>query len=679
VVYQSSPVQFARTFGPSYSVFVVLQDTTKEMGATGACPGSHMCADGPIAEFCEAEGYQLVGENGYWATGDALLMNMDSWHRGAAHRDPNALDRVMLILTWVPRPQAKAESRQMAQGITYSLRWDHWGMTWRDLRAGRFQYPPWLRSLALFKPSNVVWGLDYISSSSMRIANQDIGFRRHELDTFIERGGGIWYLPKFLHGIVNDDESWQEYLLYTLENCESFLAKVAVAWTGVYVLFFILASYILVKAPQQPQQGGMAGSIRRVTTFHGLVWSIFLLMTYHVDHTQWAKDISKNLRYTNAFVEEEPIYSLDAPTTFPHRRDVLVATRYSSEWLHMYNDWFENHPGNNLLDRLVRSSAKSYRNYLAAEDSLFSRATVRYIVDAIYMEHGRYLHQSTHGTWRLMSDEDAIAYVQQELHLTANPILAKLKREIGFIQSDYRYGEHRSTVLAKKVSLSYLQDLQDKLVLSATTQAAKRKTSNASTQTNTGSQRRRRSLTIRARRPVVVATLDTKATTNKSLSLPRRYANRNIHPQVSSSKIRPTPPHSKAWMKSGDLVEVRWLDEEDRPLWYLGRLVHVTASGKYTVNFFDDSSPVIVSQDEDLRPYAAVRYYEGERVGILDQDQDWYVDGTILKKHSSYSKDGDNQKEDDNNDNGIAETFDVRLQSGQVLAHVHPGMFRRYQ
>ena len=65
---------------------------------------------------------------------DALLMNMDSWHRGSAHVDPNGLDRVMMVTTWVPRPQRRAESRQMAQGITYSLRWDHWGFTWNDFQ-----------------------------------------------------------------------------------------------------------------------------------------------------------------------------------------------------------------------------------------------------------------------------------------------------------------------------------------------------------------------------------------------------------------------------------------------------------------------------------------------------------------------------------------------------------------
>ncbi len=76
--------------------------------------------------YCDKDGFQVVGEDGHWNTGDALLMNMNSYHRGSAHIDPNGIDRVMLILTFVPRPNKRAESRQMSQGITFSLRWDMW-------------------------------------------------------------------------------------------------------------------------------------------------------------------------------------------------------------------------------------------------------------------------------------------------------------------------------------------------------------------------------------------------------------------------------------------------------------------------------------------------------------------------------------------------------------------------
>jgi hypothetical protein len=73
----ASPVQYGRSFGPSYSIFVQLQNTTKSMGATGTCPGMHMCSAGKIKKTCEENGFQLVNEEGVWKTGDALLMNMN--------------------------------------------------------------------------------------------------------------------------------------------------------------------------------------------------------------------------------------------------------------------------------------------------------------------------------------------------------------------------------------------------------------------------------------------------------------------------------------------------------------------------------------------------------------------------------------------------------------------------
>jgi ectoine hydroxylase-related dioxygenase (phytanoyl-CoA dioxygenase family) len=126
VIPTSSAIKYARSFGPSYSVFIQLQNTTKAMGATSACPGSYYCSSGTMGDYCEEDGFQVVGEDGHWNTGDALLMNMNSYHRGSAHIDPDGIDRVMLILTFVPRPNKRAESRQMSQGITYSLRWDMW-------------------------------------------------------------------------------------------------------------------------------------------------------------------------------------------------------------------------------------------------------------------------------------------------------------------------------------------------------------------------------------------------------------------------------------------------------------------------------------------------------------------------------------------------------------------------
>ena len=68
VIADASSLQYARSFTPSYSIFIVLQNTTKEIGATGVCPGSHVCAVNP--DFCPEYGFQLVSnETQHWKAG----------------------------------------------------------------------------------------------------------------------------------------------------------------------------------------------------------------------------------------------------------------------------------------------------------------------------------------------------------------------------------------------------------------------------------------------------------------------------------------------------------------------------------------------------------------------------------------------------------------------------------
>jgi hypothetical protein len=83
VLAKASTLQFGQAFGPSYCIFIQLQNTTKAMGATEVCPGTHVCVSGrKEAAFCDRTGFQAVGENGYWRAGDGMLMNMNTYHRG---------------------------------------------------------------------------------------------------------------------------------------------------------------------------------------------------------------------------------------------------------------------------------------------------------------------------------------------------------------------------------------------------------------------------------------------------------------------------------------------------------------------------------------------------------------------------------------------------------------------
>jgi hypothetical protein len=591
------------------------------MGATSACPGSHYCAAGSMDRWCDKHGFQIIKDEGYWSTGDALLMNMDSWHRGAAHVDPQGPDRVMLILTFVPKPQERAESRQMAQGITFSLRWDHWGMTWRDLKEGRF-WLPWMRALSLFKPSHVPWGLDYISSSSMRIANEDNGFGREDLEDFLDYGG-FWYLPKCMQAELGSGDSWSEFLNNTVLKSESFMKyinKIAIGASTALLFLFNLTS-----SPHK----SVGRALRRVIISHGLIFVGYLLLNFYVDNSFWAKDILANRRYSNAFVAEESEYPLDAPMAFPARTDVLVQTRYDSEFLHMYNDWMDNHPGNELFNEHLNAITPVYRSY----PDLFREASVDYIVEAIKSSPGRFLHQSIHGTWLRMSDDDVTDYVKTELHVRSSSTLPQLRRAIKFIMSDYKYGIYRGTSLSKTASLPYLRKLQTKLM--------------GMSSTNDDSFKARPGKAVESRTLQLGRCF--KMTQPKTNAQRNRYTLNIVHERLQVYAEYP----DCAWCQSGDEIEVKLRDDYGKQSWYMGKLTAVGANNRFYIQFFDDE--VEVADLFMLRPYQP--YQVGERIDI-SEDEDY--EGAIILAED---------------DDGL---FAVQsLEDGEIIRDADPGMFRR--
>jgi len=130
----ASQMHYARSFVPMYSLFIPLQDTTPEMGATSACPGTHLCGEeSRLTDVCEELNFQVSDTRGRlaksddehtWKAGDGFLFNLNVYHRGPGHRDPNATERVMLIMTLSNRPNGPHfDRRQMSLGTSYSSRW----------------------------------------------------------------------------------------------------------------------------------------------------------------------------------------------------------------------------------------------------------------------------------------------------------------------------------------------------------------------------------------------------------------------------------------------------------------------------------------------------------------------------------------------------------------------------
>ena len=128
-----SPLKFGRTYTHSHSLFIALQDTTSEMGATSFCPGSHYCANDGMADVCEEFGFQLSeNSEGVWSSGDAALLSQHVWHRGAQHVDPNAPERILFVMTFLARPDLTHDRRQLSRGTYFHMRWNMWVSTRND-------------------------------------------------------------------------------------------------------------------------------------------------------------------------------------------------------------------------------------------------------------------------------------------------------------------------------------------------------------------------------------------------------------------------------------------------------------------------------------------------------------------------------------------------------------------
>ena len=597
VIPTASALQFGRAFGPSYSVFVQLQNTTKEMGATACCPGSHFCAKGNMEDYCDENGFQVVNDEGYWRTGDALLMNMNTYHRGAGHTLKGGEDRVMLILTFVPQPRTHAESRQMAHGITFSLRWDMWGHTLDDLAKAKTRMSqPWttLRALGLYKQMDAKWGVDYVSGASMRIANGDNGFREDELPEFMENG--LDPLPKFLYGEIDTEtEGWHEFYLATVVKCEEVFKKANFVALGAYML---LQSLVLLVGLAV---GGGSGSFRRfgralvrLLITHAIVYGLYLACNNHVDHTQWARDIKAGRRYSSPYHTYEDEYH--GPTVWPHRNDVLIETRYKTDALAMYNDYVMAHPGNREWKALLERTAPLHVAYSGLAP-IFRTQLADYIVSSMESQNRRFLYQSQEPQWILMSRPDAVAYNDKQLRILSHPVVRHAHTAFEYLISDLKTGHLRDYSMTQKHLVVYLTAFKDKLIKPVV---------------------EKKSSPLTLARPRSVHESDDLASPNKTNMLVRSYVSK---PSCNSRFLRrpvnlevgviPGEPSPGAWVIQGDVVEFRGKRPPKKLLrWYYGTVDSISSSGWFVVTDANGKSEYI--QRASVRAY--VPFAVGEKV-----------------------------------------------------------------
>lgn len=527
-----------------------------------------------------------------------LFFPNDSWHRGAAFNETGAPDRVMLILTWVPKPRSHTESRQIPHGITFSLRWDMWGHTWNDLMDGSASMKwPWtiLRAFGLYKKSSADWGVDFVSSAVMRMTNSQIGFQKSHLTNFVKRDGGFKFLPSWLHGYVdeNNETSWEEFLMDTLHRCKRFLLVTS---------FCIYGAYFGFGWNIDQGKGRLKWSILFVVA---LALTLYKAGITHVNNSQWASDLRHGIRYTSPFGNDESRF--DGPTVLPHRNDVLIQTRYMSEYLALYNDVVGNHPGNLAWSEMIGGMT-----FVNVSSGCLGQAIATYIVSAIHRSSGRFLYQRD-ADWVELSKEDAITQTKEELIIKSNPIRERVLTELGYQLSEAKYGRYRGTVMSAH-SLVRLGILRRKLL--GFTLSSIDTCSSMSVP-----------MTIRVRDDSNGHSQDRlPALGHSSTGPPVHRSTLLLAP--TSSRIEPEPG---VWLKTGDIIDA--VDVEHGIMyWYKAQIDHVSSLGRFHVTFLGYEDEMAIVDRSYVRRY--IPPLVGDSVEI-EVGQEKYQTGIIVRKQGN--------------------------------------------
>ena len=603
-------------------------------------------------DMCGKEGFQLVNEKGIWATGDALLMNMNSFHRGSAHTDPDAPDRVMLILTFMPKPKDFSESRRMAQGITFSLRWDMWGHTWDDLaHADERMGQPWatLRSLGIYKHPQAEWGMDYITSSSMRAVGLETGFNDEAMENF-QNWGQLTWLPMFLQetGLDPEEEDvWLKYCTRTLKKIHTFMELVVVAVLSGYVVIYAVISIFQSKRSWANAFG--FSWVFRFLAISAAAYVVFVGLKSHVDSTRWAADIRGGRRYSSVFANDLAFdVKSEGLTTLPHRKDVLIENRFGSPYLHLYNDYINGHPGNRHFLKLVDGVSTTFGSY----PFWLQEASARYVTESVLANQGRFLEQGTNGDWFINDFEEAMVHTRKTLVQQTMPVVAAVLQELRFIISGFRFSTLRDTKLAQKHMGPFLKSFEKKLV----SQVLKVEPEDPSSGTNYVRPPNTKLLldtdnvTLLKLKSPVTGTLASSLKVKHSLRIPRSKASRKQ--RGKPSKMAPSEPEPGAWFSTGSRVEAF-----TEGFWFIGEVSEVTAFGRYYVVFSDGD------QNWFGRDFVRVAepYHVGERLQVYQDGQDDYEDCKIVAQ------------EDDGTYHAV-----LLFKSKQYYDKVEPQFFRRF-
>jgi len=634
VIPDASAQSASRNFVPSYSLFIPLQNTTREMGATHICPGTHMCGS---AGFCSQSYISAAGDNSVWPAGWGALVNQQLQHRGAAHTDPNGAERVVFILTFAPRPRwspKAVETRILGGGGSYSLHWSQWGHVLSDFaKAPERMAFPWrhLRSLGLYKPRHgSEWGWDFWTVTYQRIAREELGYSG---ESFLD--ADVDWIPEFLRGPMSlyrdflggetDSEYetvWEDFAQRVVANAQSFAQewyqRVAATFVGVVVL----ANVLLVTVRRRTW---LWRPFRRILFGHLIIAATVWLYQGSLEQSIWARNIRQKSLF-NVFGADYSHFP-DLPSVLANDEDIVLTHEFRSDYLSSFAEVLDHtHRTNVWWRERVQNYAEQYDDMSPSiQDTLCQR-----VLEEVSQQRARFLTKNSENGWGALPEPLALRYIHKSLLSQANPFVGFVVIWTENLISEYQFGYWRNNLGMKKLGVSFLSDLQSKLL-----------SSRASHRGDTGSPQKRNSGPKREQLPTPVTTTG------------RSFRQRIAFPLRPSVK----PPHTGAWLQVGDVVEGKYRGQFDE--WYKGTIIAaVTSENAWNVEYEDGEIDEGLCR-QCVRPF--VPFQVGELVQYKDHESEQYIYCQIAQHHVNNNM------------------FDVELDDGDRVYGVFESELRRGQ
>lgn len=445
-----------RSMTPIYSLFVPLQNTTKEMGATTICPGSHMCGTGPNL-YCRRSAFQIFEEDA-WPQGWGLLYDSAMHHRGAAHTDPDALERVVFILTFASRPRfskQQVETRLIPDHLFNA--WWQWSATLTDfLNPTTHMIQPYqtLKSLGVYKPTLHNWGWDYVSFMLSLASNADHydSISKSKLEDFLQRNTWLANLPKIIQGSFDEasseKEKWIQYFSSAFDkiiqlSCNVYFAVLAVYFVGTVILAATVTGQ------------SMGRTVERLLILHGSI-AVFVWWYMHQVHlSTWARNIRRGVQYTIPPSRGPPL-----PATLPWHTDVLVpGDAFNSRYLGSYHQMLAySHPGNIQWRQMVHEHARGFT--LLSPDLQQKLAS-----DMVHWAHqaqSRILIKNSENEWAETPNPGRWAF--KELAMASSPLVTEIVKELDQLLAETVYGYWRQASMSRVQVPHLLSDLLNKII-----------------------------------------------------------------------------------------------------------------------------------------------------------------------------------------------------------------------